>query len=172
MKKAYFMVRPSDFLIYGGVDKEGNTTYQNSKDFEVEDSGEDFVIFEAYYEEGNNGRRYSNQVREMITNRPFELQVIKAHSKEGDSLLINSEKYGLFQKRALKISEAEVKPIRVSGLLNYFTKNEEASKQYYHELGEFFENARAYKYIYDHSIGGPSDYLVRNVRRDYKRRNK
>ena len=173
MKKTFFMVRPTEFLTFGEIDKDGQTTYKESKKFEVEDTGENFVIFEAYYEDTYSGRSYANYVKEMVTGNEFDLQVIKAHSKEeSNSVLINSNDLGLFQKKQAVINDIEVKPIRVSGLFNYFNDNKEAAKQYYFELSEFYENAKAFKYIHDHSIGGPSNYLTRRIRRDYKRRNK
>ncbi len=173
MKKAFFMIRPTEFLTYGEIDKDGQTTYKNSESFEVEDTGENFVIFEAYYEDTYSGRKYQNYVKEMVTGREFDLQVIKAHSKEeSDNILINSNEAGLFQERPSRIEDVEVRPIRVSGLFNYFNENKEAAKQYYYELAEFYDNARAFKHIHDNSIGGPSKYLTRCVRRDYKKRNK
>ena len=173
MKKTYFLLTPSDFLTYGEIDKEGNTTYKRSADFNVEDPGENYVIFEAYYEDTYNGRRYYREVKEKITGKVFDLQVIKGRNKhDGDSILINSEKHGLFQQLPAKTSDIEVKPIRVSGLLNYFQKNEKARNTYLSELGEFFENARAFNYMYTNSIGGPSNYLSRVMKREYKKVNR
>ena len=171
MKKAFLMVRPNDFLIYGDIGRDGQTQYYESNSFNVEATEEDFVIFEAYYNDTPGGRAFTGVVREMVTGAYYNMQTFRGQSPTDEiGVQIYSNELGLFQKNVLPISEVEVAPIRVSGLFNYFYDNKEAANRYYWELGEFYENARAYKYIYDHSVNGPSDYFIKAVRKGYRHR--
>ena len=168
MIKTYFMIRPSDFVIHGDIDKHGESEYQDCKDFDVEDIEENFLIFEVEYSVRPNGK-YKGYARELITKREFELTMSKDRdSKEEPKVLLTSDEHGVFQKEYKKLSEVEVPRRRISGLLNYFDRNEKPRNKYFDEIDEFFENARAFNHIHNQSEIGPSNYLLKRIRRFYK----
>ncbi len=167
MRKSYFMLRPDFFVMHSDISKYGETQYQRCKEFVVEDPAENFVIFEVSRDADG---KFGYYAKDIISGRVFDLRVVKPRCEKGEpSILITSDDYGIYQQDFVKLSEVEVRPIRVTGLLNYFNENEEPYAKYCAELEEFYEAARAYKHIYDNSISGPSNYLTRRIRNKFKK---
>lgn len=172
MNKGYFFVKPSQFVRLGDIDIDGNFEYCECEDFDVEESKENYLIFEVKYDETENGKEYARVCREKITGEVFDLDIESKVSKRTgtkvSTVILSSENLGLFSK-IMPVSSIEDKPSRVSGLFYHFLDNPENRINYCKNLRNMFEEAKAYKYIYDHSIDGPSRYLSNQMKKSYRK---
>jgi hypothetical protein len=172
MSKCYFFVQPSNFSRIGEIDIDGDFDYVPCKDFETDEPKENFLIFESAYTDYEDGRVYSRTCKEVITGERFGLDVKSRFNrktgKNDVTAIISSDNVGLYS-RIMPVNSIEDKPSRVSGLFFHFIDNPDHKESYCKQLKDMFEEASSYKYVYDHSVNGPSHYLRSQMRRTYKK---
>ena len=172
MKKGYLFVRPCAFSRLGDIYIDGEYGCVRCDDFNVIDPKENFLIFEVRFDECEDGRFYLKYCKEKVTGEPFIIQVQDRYSKRAQKKLptaiIYSERLGLTSD-IMALEDIEDKSSRVSGLFYHFVENPENKEVYCNELKSMIELARRKKWIYDHSVDGPSRLLSREMRRTYRR---
>ena len=171
MEKTYFLVKPSEFIRLGNIDIDGEVEEIQCEDFNVETEKENVMIFEVCYDDYycSGLRDFAPYAKEFVSGKKFKLEVFQQRGKGPRCINLCSEELGLYMHRAIPIEEVEVNPIKVSGLLMYLQKNPDERAQYYYELREMLETAKAFKNIYDNSVYGPSRYVTKETRRSYKK---
>ena len=170
--KTYFFVKPSNFSRIGEIDIDGNFEYVDYEDFETDEPKENFLIFEAGYTDFEDGRVYSKTCKELITGERFCLDIKsrlnRRTGKNDVTAIISSENIGLYSK-IMSVESIEDRPSRVSGLFYHFIDNPENKESYCRQLKNMFDEASSYKYVYDHSVNGPSHYLRSQMKKTYRR---
>lgn len=176
MEKGYFIIKPSDFSRLGRVDINGNYKKVNCKDFNVSNPSMNYLVFEYGYTDRLGERTYSKTAREVITGRIFKLLVstnkrisCPGEKKVDYAITMQNNELGLFTNGPLKASNIECKKSKAAGLLSYIGEDKMRSQQYCSELKEMVEEASAYKYMYNHTVNGPSRYLTSSIKKEYKR---
>ncbi len=172
MSKGYFFVKPSSFFRLGDIDIDGNFEYVPCQDFDVEEPRENFLIFEVEYYDNESGRDYYIVCREKVTGEKFTLDVRNRTNRKTrqiePTIVLESSHLGLYS-RVLPLDSIEDQPSRVSGLWYHFADDDEARIHYCAEMRRMFETARGKKWVYDHSVNGPTRFLNNGMRRTYKK---
>ncbi len=172
MRKEYFFISPSNFARIGEINIDGDFDYVQFEDFKVKEPKENYLFFEVRYEFYKDKKVYSPVAREVITGRKFDLKVRdRVNRRTGNvdmTAVLSSEELGLYS-RIMNVAEIERKPSRLSGIFYHFQDHPEDKEDYCFQLKEMFEEAEAFKRVYDNSIDGPSRHLTSQMKRTYRR---
>lgn len=168
----YFLVRPNSFWQYGEVDIEGNYPHVKLESFAVSEDEKinskfDYFIFEIPYKESGKKVTYSNEAIELFTKSKFDVSIGRNIETNEDMVELKSDELGLYLNKPLMLSKIEVKPSKVSGLVNYMKDNEEVFKGYSFCLDTTFASACFYREKHDESLYGPDRKSKKELRRTY-----
>jgi len=168
----YFLVRPNSFWQYGEVDIEGNYPHVKLENFTVSEDDKinskfNYLIFEIPCKQSGKKVTYSNEAIELFTKEKFDISIGRNIETNEDMVDIKSDELGLYLNKTLMLSKIEVKPSKVSGLVNYMKENEELFKEYSFCLDTTFASAYFYREKHDESLYGPDKKSKKEIRRTY-----
>lgn len=173
MRKEYFFVKPSRFARMGEINIDGDFEYVQFNDFKVNEPRENYIFFEVRYEYYENKKVYSSVAKEVVTGKPFKLEVRDRTSlrtgKPVPTAVLTNEELGLYSN-VMGINRIECEKLsQLSAIFRHFQENPEDKEKYCMQLREMFEEAQSYKIEYDQLVDGPSRRLTSDLRRAYRR---
>lgn len=167
MNKMYLMIKPSEFWKYGSVDIEGKYPHTDIEDFDI-DPKFNYLFFELGYKKDKDGNiKYSKTSNLLLADGVEGIFDIN-YDTENNTVELSSDYLGLYMKAPVNVEDVKTIPSKVAGLMNALMEDKDLLAIYMSNFESLLDSSKFYKECYDETIDGPSNSLLKSIKKAFR----